>query len=129
MRSVFAGVCRLPSSRTHLLCLLLCAAPLALGQAVTNAPAGRDLRLSDVVRRIVENNESIQMKMLEAEISRKTLKAEEGIFEPAVVASVDRVDSQRPNNVQQARSLLTAELDERNTLYNGGLEFLSPIGS
>ena len=31
--------------------------------------------------------------------------------------------------MQQARSLLTSELDEQNNLYNGGLEFLSPIGS
>jgi outer membrane protein TolC len=101
----------------------------ALGETLTNAPATRDLRLSDVVQQILDRNESVQMKMLEAEISRKTLKAEKGIFEPAVVSTVDHIDSQRPNNVQEQRALLTSELDERNTLYDGGLEFLSPLGS
>jgi outer membrane protein len=101
----------------------------ALGQIATNLPPTRDLTLTGLVQRVLEFNESVQMKMLETEISNKTLKAEKGIFEPAVVSSVDHVDSQRPNNVEEARALLTSELDERNTLYDGGLEFLSPIGS
>ncbi len=85
--------------------------------------------MREAVERVVEQNESIQMRMLEAEISRKTLQAEKGIFEPAVVGSAEHVDSQRPLNVREARSLLSSELNERNNLYNGGLEFLSPIGS
>ncbi len=129
MLSVVVSVDSCPRRIALCFVLLLCVlAPFRLS-AATNQPPGREIRLTEVVRRIVENNESIQMKMLEAEISQKTLKAEKGIFEPAIVADIDRVDNQRPNNVQQARSLLTAELDERNTLYNGGLEFLSPIGS
>ena len=87
------------------------------------------MTLQEVDRRVVDVNESIQMKMLDAEISRKTVKAEEGIYEPQVVANVTHLDSQRPNNIQEQRSLLSAELDERNNLYDGGLEFLSPIGS
>ena len=87
------------------------------------------MTLQQVDRLVVESNESIQMKMLDAEISQKTVRAEEGIFEPAVTANLTHLDSQRPNNVQEQRSLLSAELDERNNLYDGGLEFLSPIGS
>ncbi|MFO1500741.1 MAG: TolC family protein [Verrucomicrobiota bacterium] len=98
-------------------------------QIATNQPGPRELTLTNLVQRILEYNESVQMRMLEAEIARKTVQAEEGVFEPAVVATIDRIDNQHPNNVKEARSLLTAELDERNTLYNGGLEFLSPIGS
>src|SRR5690348_5085383 len=97
--------------------------------AVTNQPPVPGMTLQEVDRRVVDANESIQMKMLDAEISRKTVKAEEGIYEPQVVANVTHLDSQRPNNVQEQRSLLSAELDERNNLYDGGLEFLSPIGS
>lgn len=107
----------------------LCCPASIVAQAPGNSVAPGGLTLEEVVRRVVEQNESIQMKMLEAEISRKTLKAEESIFEPAVVSSVRHIDSQRPNNVQEQRSLLTSQLDERNTLYDGGLEFLSPIGS
>lgn len=108
-----------------LLLFLISAVP---PQAWSEDPA-RALTLREVVERVVEQNESVQMKMLEAEISRKTLQAEKGIFEPAVVGSAEHVDSQRPLNVREARSLLASELNERNNLYNGGLEFLSPIGS
>jgi outer membrane protein len=96
---------------------------------MTNLPSARDVTVQEVVRRVLQENESVQMKLLEAEIARKTLKAEKGIFEPAVTGSAEHVDSKRPNNVQEQRSLLTSELDERNNLYGGGLEFLSPLGS
>ena len=109
--------------------LLLVSGAASRSETSTNPPAPRGVTLQQVVGRVLEYNESIQMKMLEAEISRKAAKAEKGIFEPAVTASVDHVDNQHPNNVKEARSLLTAELDERNTLYSGGLEFLSPVGS
>jgi outer membrane protein TolC len=112
------------------LSLLLCGlgALKAFAEVPTNSLPSRDLTIQEVVRRVVEFNESVQMKMLEAEISRKTLKAEKGIYEPAVVGTVEHIDSQRPNNIEEQRSLLTAQLDERNTLYDGGLEFLSPLG-
>jgi outer membrane protein TolC len=109
--------------------LLLWDNPRVTAESATNQPPAGGLTVSDVVRRVLEFNESVQMKMLESEISGKSVKAEQAIFEPAVVGTVDHVDSRRPNNVQEARSLLTSELDERNTLYDGGLEFLSPIGS
>jgi outer membrane protein TolC len=116
-RSVFSGL------------LLLGSVTLASPQPVTNQPPARNITLQEVVDRVLEYNESVQMKMLEAEISRKTVKAEQGIFEPAVTSSLEHLDSKRPNNVQEQRALLTSELDERNNLYDGGLEFLSPIGS
>ena len=101
----------------------------ANAQTVPGPVATRDLTVRELVERILEFNESIQIKMLETEIAQKTLKAEQGLFEPAVVGTVDHIDNQHPNNVKEARSLLTSELNERNTLYSGGLEFLSPIGS
>lgn len=98
-------------------------------QTLTNQPFTRDLTVSNVVRRIVENNESVQMKMLEAEIARKTVAAEKGIFEPAVTGGYDHIDSKRPNNVQEQRQLLSSQFNERNNVYDGGLEWLSPLGS
>src|SRR5262249_47457472 len=127
---VWMGSFLLSQSRRCLVVLFaLCILPILRAQTTTNQPPARNITLQEVVRRVVEFNESIQMKMLEAEINHKTWRAEKGIFEPAVVGSVEHIDSQRPNNVQEARALLTSELDERNTLYDGGLEFLSPIGS
>jgi outer membrane protein len=99
-------------------------------QTDTNLLAG--FTLEEVIQRVLDHNESVQMEMLEAEISRKVQQAERAIFEPQVVGSVERIDSQRPNNTQQLLSLgfsATPELNERNTLYNGGLEFLLPTGA
>jgi outer membrane protein TolC len=96
----------------------------------TNSAGG--LTVSELVRRVVQHNESIQMKMLEADISRKIEQAEHGIFEPQVVGSLERVDSRRPNNTQQLLSLGLSgatQLNEQNSIYSGGLEFLAPWGA
>ncbi|MGC8989865.1 MAG: hypothetical protein ACP5MD_07070, partial [Verrucomicrobiia bacterium] len=81
-----AGVCR-------------CGTPAAPAVG-TNA-----MQLAVLRQLVVHRNESIQIKALEYEISRKAHAAERGIFEPAVVASIEHVDSQRPNNSQQYASL------------------------
>ena len=82
------------------------------------------------------HNESLQVKLLEAEIARRQYKAEKGIFEPAVVGSFEHVENERENTAEQAAALASAffgnrprEFWEDNDLYNGGLEFLSPVGS
>jgi outer membrane protein len=105
-------------------CLIL---PQSFG--ATNSLQLQPLSLDATLRRVLEQNESLQMRMLDLEISRKVLRAEKGIFEPAVVSSIDYIDNKRPNNIREQRSLLTSELIERNAIYNGGLEFLSPVGS
>lgn len=79
-----------------------------------------------------ENSEAVQMAMLQAEVERRLEAAEAGLYEPQVVGSVERVDNQRPNNAQQQANLgfyATPVFTERNTLYSGGLEFLSPLGT
>src|SRR5436309_1078744 len=90
------------------------------------------LTLQEMVQMVLDHNESVQVRILEAEIGRRTEASEKGIFEPQVTGSVERVDSVRPNNAQQIASLgFSAQpfLNERNTLYNGGIEFLTPIGT
>jgi outer membrane protein TolC len=81
---------------------------------------------------VITHNESVQVRILEAEIGRRTLASERGIFEPQVTGSVEHIDSVRPNNSQQIASLgFSAQpfLSEKNTLYNGGIEFLTPLGT
>lgn len=90
------------------------------------------MRLRELLDLVLRRNESLQVRLLEVEISRKTHQAEQGIFEPQVVGSLERTDSQRPNNTQQTLNLgfqPRAELKERNTLSYGGLEFLAPAGT
>lgn len=90
------------------------------------------LTLPEMIQMVLDHNESVQVRILEAEIGRRTLASEKGIFEPQITGSIERVDSVRPNNAQQIASLgFSAQpfLKERNTLYNSGLEFLTPIGT
>jgi len=77
------------------------------GSATQTAPAVNTNAMPLAVLRqlVVHRNESIQIKAIEYEISRKAHAAERGIFEPAVVASIEHVDSQRPNNSQQYANL------------------------
>lgn len=93
-----------------------------------------ELTLEDVRRLVANRNESVQMRMLEHEISMRVYQAERGIFEPQIVGSVERVDTDRPNNTQQQASLglfgpSTPVFLERNRFYNAGIEFLAPTGT
>ena len=119
-------------------CAAFIAAPIFLFSTVETAAAespetihASELTLNEMLRRVLDHNESVQIKMLEAEISEKLEQAEQGIFEPQVVGSVEKSDSQRPNNTQQQLNLgfsPVSQLTERNALYSGGLEFLLPSG-
>ena len=102
------------------------------GQATDSVRPGRGLTLEEAINEVLVQNESLQAKMLEVEIARRQFKAERGIFEPAVVGSFEHIDNSRENTIEQQAALglfATRDYNERNDLYNGGLEFLSPVGS
>ena len=116
------------------LCFLVAA---HTGQAATNAPAGgagmvEALTLRECLRRVLESNETVQMRALDWEVSRKRHAGEKGIFEPELVGSIERDDRARANTVEQARSQsvfgASSVFNERNTLYNWGVEALQPSG-
>ena len=124
--------------RAIIVSTLLAAGVCAFGQEQsTNAvPSGRGLTLEEAVEQVLIHNESLQARLLDAEIARRQYRAEKGIFEPAVVGSYEHIDNQRENTVEQTRNQFgifggtgTTIFTEENDLYNGGLEFLSPIGS
>lgn len=94
--------------------------------------AGFSLTLANLRELVRTNSDSVQMAMLEAEVNHRLQVAEGGLFEPQFVGSVDHMDTRRPNNAEQLANLgffATPVYAEQNTLYNGALEFLSPIGS
>jgi outer membrane protein TolC len=102
------------------------------GQTTNTLRPGRGLTLEQAINEVLVQNESLQAKMLEVEIARRQYKAERGIFEPAVVGSFEHIDNSRENTIEQQAALglfATRDYNERNDLYNGGLEFLSPVGS
>jgi len=89
-----------------------------------------ELRLEDYINLVLENNESVQAQMLEAEVNRRKSRAEYGAFEPEWVSSVTREINNRQNNTEQAASLGgVSELKERNTIYDSGIESLIPTGA
>src|SRR3954467_8067546 len=104
----------------------------ALAAPVLRAQEPVLLTLPEMIQMVMDHNESVQVRILEAEIGRRTLASEKGIFEPQITGSVERVDSVRPNNAQQIAPLAFSAqpfLTERNTLYNSGVEFLTPLGT
>lgn len=101
----------------------------ARGEPVSNATAVVDLKLADYLQQVLHHNQSIQAQMLDAEVNRSKARGEFGDFEPQLDASVTREANRRTNNVQQAAAIAGQNLfDERNNIYDGGLEQLIPTG-
>ena len=97
--------------------------------AATNETAIVDIKLSDYLQQVMQYNESVQAQMLEAEVARRKNKAEVGIFEPQLETSFSHEANRRTNNVlQQASQSGEGFFDERNNIYDGGLESLLPTG-
>jgi len=98
--------------------------------SVVDAREERPLGLSEYRMQVAEFNESIQSKLLELEINRRRLLAAEAVFVPTLVMSAEHVRSNRPNTVEQRRSLGgVSNFNERNNIYSSGLEWLVPTGA
>jgi outer membrane protein len=87
------------------------------------------LSLSNYLQRVVEANETLQARWLEARAAWRRARAEYGAFEPELFASVQRQINERQNTVEQQRSTLSSFFSERNNIYQGGLESLLPTGA
>ena len=96
---------------------------------LTNSNA-LELKLDDYLRLVAERNETLQAQMLEVEASRFKARAEWGTFEPAATASITREANKRENNTQQQAAQSGQPIfEERNTIYDTGLETLVPTGA
>ena len=103
---------------------------LALAAAVTVQPGmTNDLTLRDFMRLVVEQNESLQVRALEVKIADKRFRAERGAFEPELVLSYDRVENDRENTTEQRRSTGVLDFNEKNNIYQAGIEALLPSGA
>jgi outer membrane protein TolC len=92
--------------------------------------AKANLKLEDYLKMVVEKNESIQAQLLATEASRRRLIAEWGAFEPELVGSGQHQANKRRNTIEQQRNLGGIPiLDERNDLFDAGIESLTPIGT
>jgi outer membrane protein len=91
-------------------------------------PAVESLDLDTYVRRVLDYNENVQIRLIEWEISRRKYLAERGIFEPEFVGSVQHEANRRANTAEQRRSQGLSVFDEENNNFNTGIEVLSPTG-
>ena len=122
---------RTPGRSWFLVVLMICQA-VAVGQAqsASETPAPEPLALRPYLRRVLEHNESIQVRLLELEITRRQVLAEKGIFEPELVGGPEHVENNRENTAEQRTSqLFRQNFAEQNTIYNGGIEALAPSGA
>jgi outer membrane protein TolC len=106
---------------------------LTLGsQGAEATQADSPLRLNELRRMVLDQNDQIQMRLQDAEVSERLHRAEKGIFEPQLVGGAEYFDTSRPNNRQQSAQLgffARPFYLERNTLYNAGIEFLLGTGA
>lgn len=109
--------------------LLLILPTVVFGQS--NGPgATTGLTLEAYIKRVVERNESIQVKILEVEFNRRRLAAERGTFEPAFFADLSHVATERQNSLEQRNSQSGLNFfKEDNNIYEGGIETLVPSGA
>jgi outer membrane protein TolC len=97
----------------------------AYGEARVTA----DLTLNELIQRVLERNEGMQGRILEFAIARKKYDAEKGIFEPDLATTYDHVENRRRTSLSESRSLGIGVFDEKNNIYNAGLEGLIPTGA
>ncbi len=99
------------------------------------SPAGVvSLTLRECLDRVVTHNETVQMRMIEWQITRKRHQGEKGIFEPEMIQTSDRVESARANTIEQTLAQNpfgsgTSVFNQKNNTYNVGIEALQPLGT
>ena len=122
-----------PSPWNRLVILTLIGSALTCGsQGAEATQAESPLRLNELRRMVLDQNDQIQMRLQDAEVSERLHRAEKGIFEPQLVGGAEYFDTSRPNNRQQSAQLgffARPFYLERNTLYNAGIEFLLGTGA
>ncbi|MGB8166115.1 MAG: TolC family protein [Chthoniobacteraceae bacterium] len=88
------------------------------------------ISLPDFLRMVMAQNQTIQAQILGAEAARHRSLAEYGAFEPELTGSAQHVENRRPNTVEQTRNLGGVPiLDEKNNLFDAGLEALTITGA
>jgi len=85
--------------------------------------------IGELRQRVLEHNWTIQAKIMEYEIRRRTQEAAKGAFDPQLLAEYHYEDTARPNTVEQRRALSgVPSLVEQNHLWSTSLETLTPLG-
>ncbi|MDA7510457.1 TolC family protein [Verrucomicrobia bacterium] len=87
------------------------------------------LTVDDYLQRVLDHNERLQISVLQTEVSQRRLKGAKSIFNPEFVSSYQYENRDRPNTVQQARSLSNLGVfKQENNLMSSAIESLVPGG-
>jgi outer membrane protein TolC len=82
------------------------------------------------IRTLLAANIGLQRQLLETEIAARQTAAEKGIYDPVFNLSARYQKENRPNTVEQRRSLQgESEFDETSQRYAASLDFLTPLGT
>lgn len=86
--------------------------------------------LSGLIRRVVEQNQRLQMQRAQFDIKLAEEEKSFSIFEPSLVASLQLEDSDMRNTAEESASRLFEEVyHERNWNYSASLQGLAPTGA
>jgi outer membrane protein TolC len=92
-------------------------------------PAAPSLQLSSLLHRVVEANLNVASERHQVDAARAERAGAWSIFEPHFTMEFTREANRRLNSREQFLSQASPFFDERNNVYGGSLEFLSPIGT
>lgn len=97
----------------------------SLGQSIEE----KEISLRDAQQFVLLNNFEVASSRLGVESARRLFAGEKGVlWEPVLVAGVDRVSNERENNTEEFIRQGVEDFSEDNTLYNLGLEQPLPTG-
>ena len=115
-----------PSNKTSakmLAVLVLCRSLTAEAQSPTSPRIGADLTLADLVKRVLQHNEEVQVKLMDFAASQSKAKSEYGAFEPQAYATInDQVDNRQNSSIQAAALLSQPYYFATNITYETGVE-------
>lgn len=97
--------------------------------AVVHSTPPWSLPLTNYIALVLQRSEKLQSDATSLRATNLLSKAERGIFEPALVGSVEHNESRRQNTARDVVSLGNSLFDERNNSYTSALEFLVPTGA
>jgi outer membrane protein TolC len=102
---------------------------LVLGLPCIGSGAAATLQLSDLLNRVAAANLNVATERHQVDAARAERTGAWSIFEPQFTSEFTREGNRRLNSRERFLSQSSPLFDERNNVYGGALELLSPVGT
>ena len=103
--------------------------PISVGFACTGICAQATLHLADLLTRVSAANLNVATERHQIEAARAERSGAWAIFEPQFTTEFTREGNRRLNSRERFLTQSSPLFDERNNVYGGALELLSPVGT